>query len=145
MKKFTQNFTNNFVCITFVLVFIDQAVKIIVQKYYSHLIILNKGVFFGWVDNIFITALSIITGLLLLIFLIRYIQIKDWVELTAVSMLIAGAASNVLDRILRGSVMDYIQMPYLSWWPKFNIADCFIFLGIIVYLYHLLELRQYKK
>lgn len=47
-------------------------------------------------------------------------------ELTAVSLVVAGAAGNLVDRITRGYVIDFVQLPY---WPVFNVADMAICLG----------------
>lgn len=44
-----------------------------------------------------------------------------------VAFIAAGAASNLLDRIFRGGVMDYVSL----WvWPSFNVADAFIVVGV---------------
>ncbi|OGY41806.1 MAG: hypothetical protein A2Y67_04160 [Candidatus Buchananbacteria bacterium RBG_13_39_9] len=53
------------------------------------------------------------------------------------SLLIIGAFSNFLDRILYGYVIDYIN---ISIWPIFNLADCLIVAGIGIYA--IIELRR---
>ena len=35
-------------------------------------------------------------------------------------MLVGGAVGNLIDRIARGSVIDFIKLPH---WPAFNVAD----------------------
>jgi len=47
-------------------------------------------------------------------------------ELTGVSLVVAGAAGNLVDRITRGYVIDFVQLPY---WPVFNVADMAICVG----------------
>lgn len=44
-------------------------------------------------------------------------------------MLVGGAVGNLIDRIARGSVIDFIQLPH---WPAFNIADTCITFGVII-------------
>jgi signal peptidase II len=44
---------------------------------------------------------------------------------------LGGATSNLLDRLRRGGVIDYIAAPL---WPVFNLADAAIVLGISVAL-----------
>lgn len=50
----------------------------------------------------------------------------DWAE-TGLSLVLAGAASNLYDRLQYGFVIDYIN---ILWWPVFNIADVMITLGV---------------
>jgi signal peptidase II len=42
---------------------------------------------------------------------------------------LAGAASNLYDRLGRGAVVDFVD---LGWWPIFNVADVAITLGVLV-------------
>ena len=42
---------------------------------------------------------------------------------------LAGAASNLYDRLRRGAVVDFLD---LGWWPSFNLADVAITLGVVV-------------
>jgi signal peptidase II len=46
-------------------------------------------------------------------------------------MLLGGAIGNVLDRVARGSVTDYIKATH---WPAFNAADVSITLGVVALL-----------
>lgn len=46
-------------------------------------------------------------------------------------MLIGGAVGNLIDRIARGSVIDFIKLPH---WPAFNVADMSITFGVIILL-----------
>ena len=52
---------------------------------------------------------------------------KAWVWLP-VGMLAGGAIGNVVDRIARGSVTDFLKLPS---WPAFNVADVAITGGVI--------------
>jgi signal peptidase II len=42
---------------------------------------------------------------------------------------LAGSTSNLLDRVRRGAVIDFIA---LGWWPAFNVADVAIVTGVVV-------------
>jgi len=47
----------------------------------------------------------------------------------------AGAISNVLDRCIHGAVVDFIALSYHDWhFAVFNVADIFIFLGVMLML-----------
>jgi signal peptidase II len=47
-------------------------------------------------------------------------------------MLVGGAIGNLIDRIARGGVTDFIQLPH---WPAFNVADMSITFGVLVLLW----------
>ena len=50
----------------------------------------------------------------------------------AVTMILGGAVGNVVDRLLHGHVVDFIQLHYRGWYfPAFNLADSAITLGAI--------------
>jgi signal peptidase II len=50
----------------------------------------------------------------------------------AVTMIMGGAIGNVIDRLLHGHVVDFIQLHYAGWYfPAFNLADSAITLGAI--------------
>lgn len=52
------------------------------------------------------------------------------------SLILGGAVGNVIDRILYGHVVDFIQIYYQSWYyPAFNIADSAICIGVGVMLF----------
>ena len=54
-------------------------------------------------------------------------------KLTAISLalILGGAIGNIIDRILWGHVIDFIDWHYQDWhWPAFNIADSAISVGV---------------
>jgi signal peptidase II len=47
------------------------------------------------------------------------------------SLVLSGAIGNVIDRILYGAVVDFVDLHYAGWhWPAFNIADTAICIGV---------------
>jgi signal peptidase II len=62
----------------------------------------------------------------------------------AVTMIMGGAIGNVVDRLLHGYVVDFIQVHYAGWYfPSFNLADSAITLGAIcLILDELLRVRR---
>ncbi len=58
-------------------------------------------------------------------------------------LIMGGILGNMLDRFLRGSVIDFID---LSFWPVFNVADAAICVGIVgIIIYYFREERNSKK
>jgi signal peptidase II len=53
----------------------------------------------------------------------------------ALVLILGGAAGNVIDRLVYGYVIDFIDVFYGSWhWPTFNIADSAISVGAAILL-----------
>jgi signal peptidase II len=53
----------------------------------------------------------------------------------ALALILGGAAGNLVDRLLYGHVIDFIDLYYKAWhWPTFNIADSAITLGAALLL-----------
>ena len=50
----------------------------------------------------------------------------------ALAMMMAGAAGNLLDRVMRGYVVDFIHLHH---WPVFNVADVLIVAGMVLWLW----------
>jgi signal peptidase II len=52
-----------------------------------------------------------------------------------IALVIGGAVGNLIDRILTGRVVDFIDVYYADWhWPAFNLADSAITLGVALLL-----------
>jgi signal peptidase II len=47
-------------------------------------------------------------------------------------MLVGGAVGNLIDRVARGSVIDFIKLPL---WPAFNVADISITFGVVILVF----------
>jgi signal peptidase II len=63
--------------------------------------------------------------------LIAYLVLRPgraWLWLPT-GMLVGGAIGNLIDRVARGSVIDFIKLPD---WPAFNVADMSITFGVII-------------
>jgi signal peptidase II len=88
----------------------------------------NKGVAFGvgnnteWANVVFGTLT--LCALALIWWLHRIRAFPTRVSRVAVALLLAGIFGNMLDRFMRGYVVDFIHVHYKSFdWPSFNVAD----------------------
>lgn len=53
----------------------------------------------------------------------------------ALSLVLGGAVGNLIDRVLYGYVIDFLDVYYQNWhWPAFNIADSAICVGVFLML-----------
>jgi signal peptidase II len=90
----------------------------------------NPGVAFGLPLP---TIISLIVSLVIILCLIA-ILFKKRAELSKLSLfagelVVIGASSNLLDKIYYRQIIDFI---ILGKWPVFNLADCFIVIGILL-------------
>ncbi len=62
----------------------------------------------------------------------------------ALSLILGGALGNVIDRLLHGYVVDFIQVHWADWYfPSFNVADSAITVGAILLIWD--EMRRVRK
>lgn len=135
---------------------LDQASK------YSIINYLNKDI--EVINNFFYliytknngAAFSILTGkrifliiitLLIIGSLIYYIiknKISSKIEILAFSLIIGGSLGNLIDRVVRGYVVDFISVKIFGYhFPIFNIADSLICIGVFILL--IIQFRKERK
>lgn len=96
----------------------------------------NPYIAFGiQLDIIVIYILVGIILSLLIVWLVKLYIKRQLLEIVGVSLMIFGAINNLIDRILYGHVIDYINFPYFS---IFNLADVMIVGGALVLIYKFL-------
>ena len=62
----------------------------------------------------------------------------------ALSLILGGAIGNVIDRLLYGHVVDFIQVHWAGWYfPAFNVADSAISVGAACLIWD--EIRRVRK
>ncbi len=116
-----------------------------VLPFLNWLLLFNPGAAFsflaqssGW-QRWFFTVLGLLASAYIF-WLLRKSQ-QDKLLSFALSLILGGALGNVLDRIMYGAVVDFIDLYYQYWhWPAFNLADSAICLGATLIV--LTELRK---
>lgn len=90
----------------------------------------NSGIAFGLDLNYYLIVLFylIIIPVLILILFFEYKQ-KNTFNILGLTFIILGSLSNLVDRLLWGAVIDYIDLKYYS---VFNLADVMIVFGVII-------------
>lgn len=103
----------------------------------------NTGIAFG----IPVPYTFLIFGNILLMGLIIWIINKEFdmeqpIGKAALILIISGALGNVIDRITRGFVVDFIAV----WrWPNFNLADAYISCGILLMIVFYGRIKRINK
>ena len=82
-----------------------------------------------------ITVLSVMALVIVIYYFLKIGAICVW-ELVSLSFIIGGAVGNIIDRIVQGYVVDFLDVFIKSYhWPTFNVADSFISIGVIVLIF----------
>jgi signal peptidase II len=61
---------------------------------------------------------------------------------TALAMIAAGAAGNLIDRVIAGGVTDFVDF---GWWPVFNVADMSLDIGVALLVWWLLFGAEHRR
>jgi signal peptidase II len=89
-----------------------------------------------WFRGPFFVAMTVVAVVVLLVVAARLPLEERWLRL-ALGGVLGGALGNVIDRLLYGEVVDFIDVywgPYH--WPAFNVADSSITISVAVVLLH---------
>ena len=107
-----------------------------VLPFFDFILVYNKGAAFsmaaeagGWQRWFFIALAIGASGFIL--YLLKKHK-TDTFFCLALSLILAGALGNVIDRIAYGHVIDFLLFYWEDWqyyFPAFNLADCFITVG----------------
>ena len=109
----------------------------------------NTGVAFGMLDSVgpdfsrWGLSLLAFGALGLVAWLFRTTPPESTLLLTALALVLGGAAGNLLDRLFQGSVTDFLGVYLGSYrWPDFNVADSAISIGLVLLLFDTLRPRR---
>lgn len=112
---------------------------ILINNFLKFYYIRNTGISFGMLSN---QKYIIILLTLLVIAYVIYETIKNKknkLMIISSSLIISGAIGNLIDRVFRGYVVDFISFTlFKKEMAIFNIADILITFGIILYIYIIL-------
>lgn len=117
----------------------------------------NEGAAFGilsdhrWVFLVFSSVAIVGLG----VYLFGFCKMDLWIKV-ALAFVIGGGIGNMIDRIAIGSVVDFIELPFLwlpvlnMYFPIFNVADSFVTVGVAILIVCLvrlqvLEMREEKR
>lgn len=112
----------------------------VVEDFFFLTYIRNKGAAWGIFSNN--TLILALISLVFLFFLIKYINNETEIKkINAISFgfILGGIAGNLLDRLIRGYVVDFFRFVILGYnYPVFNIADVLIVIGVILLIVDLI-------
>jgi len=102
----------------------------------------------GWQRWVF-AGFAVAVTLALVVWLLR-LQPQERRLAAGLALIIGGAAGNLVDRMLLGHVVDFVQvyLPFLPFaifnpWPAFNVADSAITVGVVLLMFE--SLRTHRQ
>jgi signal peptidase II len=105
----------------------------------------NTGVAFGLFQGMsdFFSIVAIVAVVIILLYY-RHIPGKPKLLHVALGLQLGGAMGNLVDRLFRGAVVDFIDLNFwpLHHWPIFNLADTSIVAGVGILLFIILTDRE---
>lgn len=138
MKKISKT-TISIIVLIIVLLILDQLIKLVIINNPTKTIIPNvveikltenKDGAFGVGQNS--TFSYIVTNVIVLGIIIKFMtngnKLIDVKTKVVLALVLAGGISNLIDRICRGYVLDFINIKNL---PVFNLADLYVLIGWI--------------
>jgi len=142
--------------LSFLVIFIDQLIKYLVDKqmvYGQSIQIFDGFLQLTYVKNtgaafsLFVgfSPYLIVVGVLAAIVVIFFhyrLPPKDLYLQTSLAFILGGSVGNLIDRILRSFVVDYVDILI---WPVFNFADVMINVGVLLIAIKLFETREVER
>jgi signal peptidase II len=148
-------------CLAAIVVLFDQLSKITITKtfqlgeekfvtsFFNLVLAYNKGAAFSFLSNAggwqrhFFTAIGIGAAIYIIFLLKKHggQRMFSW----ALALILGGAVGNVVDRVLYGHVVDFLDFHWrgVGHFPAFNIADSAICVGAALFI--LDELRRVNR
>jgi len=119
----------------------DVGQSIIINPYLSWTYLQNTGAAFsiladgGGVQKAFLLSVSVLASVIIFLWIQKTSEYQRQ-KLFGQFLLLSGAVGNLIDRAQYGYVVDFIDMHVNGfYWPVFNLADSFIFMGVLLLLF----------
>jgi len=157
MKNFMKKNYGKATILVLLLAVIDIMVKILVVKFQPNFTLIPNGLRIVTTENMGGTwgmgesslLNVIVSNVIVLGIILKFIQLQkermDTKTLVSLSLILAGGTSNLLERLVRGNVTDYIQFLPQYNFPVFNLADLYILSGWIMFAAILAYITGKKK
>ena len=87
----------------------------------------------GWQRWVFSLLALIVSGVI--VAWLRRLHAQERLQAAGLALILGGALGNVIDRIVLGYVVDFLDFHWLGYhWPAFNVADMGIVCGVALLL-----------
>ncbi|MBA7633008.1 Lipoprotein signal peptidase [subsurface metagenome] len=125
-----------------------QGSRSVIPGFFNLTHVRNRGAIFGFFSHsdsrilyIFLTLVSV-AALGLVIYYFFKTPVSERLMKISLSLILAGALGNLIDRLFRGHVIDFLDFYVKDWhWPSFNVADSCITVGAFLLIFILIFKR----
>lgn len=95
----------------------------------------NSGVAFGLGSGTgFPWYLFSIAAAIIILWLVLRHRVQGGPRQIALALILGGALGNLIDRLISGEVVDFIEIGVARWhWPVFNVADSAVSIGVVLF------------
>lgn len=103
----------------------------------------NTGAAWGILgEHTFLLIIVSILAIGLMGYMMKDFNLKTnrWYSISMI-MLVAGAIGNLIDRVFRHEVVDFLKFEFINF-PIFNFADTLLTIGVIVFIIDLLFIKK---
>jgi len=122
---------------------------IFICDYFNIIHVTNTGVAFSMFQglNIFFILMTAAIVFGVSVFVFKYKSELTKLQMHSMTLIAAGGIGNLIDRIFRGAVIDFIDVGYKTVyrWPTFNIADSCVFIGVGIFIFSMLFNKKNKS
>lgn len=109
-----------------------------VLPFFNLLLSYNSGAAFSFLSDAggwqrwFFVVLALGVSVVIAVWMYRLPPNQRWTAM-ALGLVLGGAIGNVIDRLLYGHVVDFLDFYVGQWhWPTFNVADSAITIGVAI-------------
>ena len=104
-----------------------------VTPFFDYVLVWNPGVSYGLLGDLPVWALGLVAAAAIVALAIWWWRTGEKLVRFGLMLVIGGALSNVLDRLLYGAVADFFHFYWQDWsFYIFNLADVAITLGVLL-------------
>lgn len=109
--------------------------SVVVTPFFNFSLGFNTGVSFslfagnGEGTRWALTGIAVVAAIF---FTVLAFRTRLWLEAVGYGLMVGASLGNALDRVRIGAVVDFLDIHAYGWhWPTFNLADSFLFLGVV--------------
>lgn len=110
---------------------------VVIKGFLDFTFVENRGAAFGILSGkrVFFILLTVVVaaGIIYSFYKLPKTREYNWLKCGLV-LVLSGAIGNVIDRAVRGYVVDFLEVTFIKW-PVFNLADIYVVIGACFILF----------
>ncbi len=116
-----------------------------VTAFFDYVLVWNTGVSYGLLGDLPVWVLGLLAAVAILALGIWWWRTADRLVRFGLMLVIGGALSNALDRLLYGAVADFFHFHWQDWsFYIFNVADMAITAGVLLLVLDMVGIGRRK-